>query len=200
MSNIKLPLVVLTWLRQLQEYFFEIGDTNENGDWNTHRKYAPVKARHVTRKFHLDNMHMMKANSTAVAKITSVQWIKPNSKNTEKVVESLEEWAAKILCRDNNYVQNLANADEETQKRFQTTKKHSPNQYAISNTSYKPNNQEASNNVNIVKFTPPEQQRHKTPDQLYLHLCDFMMEGIETMTETANKKNPKRHHIAQQCK
>ena len=94
-------------------------------------------------------------------------------------------------------MQNLANTDEETKKCFQRTKKHSPNQYAMSTTSYKPNNQEASNNVNIVRFTP-EQQRHKTPDQLYLHLCDFMMEGIETMTKTANKK--KRHQIAQHCK
>jgi hypothetical protein len=57
----------------------------------------------------------------------------------------------------------------------------------MSNTPYKPNNQEASNKVNIVQFTP-EQQQHKTPDQLYLHCCDFMMEGIETMTKTVNKK------------
>ncbi len=94
-------------------------------------------------------------------------------------------------------MQNLANADEDTKKCFQRTKKHSPKQYAMSNTSYKPNNQEASNNVNIVQFTP-EQQRHKTPNQLYLHLCDFMMEGIETMTKTVNKK--KSHQIALQCK
>jgi hypothetical protein len=99
---------------------------------------------------------MMKANSTAVAKITSVQWIKPDSKNT-KIIKSLEEWAAKILCRDNNYVQNLANADEETKKCFQRTKRHLPNQYAMSNTSYKPTNQEASNNVNIVQLTPEQQ-------------------------------------------
>jgi hypothetical protein len=77
-------------------------------------KYAPVKARHMTREFALDNMHMMKANSTAVAKVTSVQWIKPDSKNTKKIVKSLEEWAAKILCWDKDYVKNLANADEET--------------------------------------------------------------------------------------
>ncbi len=140
MTNITLPLVVLTWLHQLQKYFYKIGDTNENGDWNTHGKYAPVKARHVKREFSLDNMHMMKANSTAVAKITSVQWIKPNSKNTKKVVKSLQEWAAKILCRENDYVQNLANADEEMKKCFQRTKKHLPNQYAMSNTSYKLNN------------------------------------------------------------
>ncbi len=81
----------------------------------------------------------MKAISTAVAKITSVQWIKPDSKNTKKVIKSREEWAARILCRDNNYVQNLANTDEETKKCFQRTKKHLPNQYAMSNTSYKTN-------------------------------------------------------------
>jgi hypothetical protein len=57
---------------------------------------------------------MIKANSTAVTRITSVQWITPNNKNSKQVIKSLEEWAAKILCRDNNYVQNLANTDEET--------------------------------------------------------------------------------------
>ncbi len=69
----------------------------------------------------------------------------------------IEEWAAKILCQDNDYVQNLVNTDEETKKCFQRTKKHLPNQYAMSNTSYKPNNQEASNNINIVQFTPEQQ-------------------------------------------
>ncbi len=190
MTNTTLALGVLTWLRQLQEYFYKIGNANENELWNVHGKYCPVKAKHVSREFPLDNMYMIKANSTAVTKVTSVQWITPDNKNSKKVVKSLEEWAAKILCQDNDYVQNLANADKETKNRFQRTKKHSSNQNDMSTTSYKPNNQEASNNVNIVRFTP-EQQRHKTPDQLYLHLCDFMMKGIGTMTKTANKKNQK---------
>jgi hypothetical protein len=43
MTNITLLLVVLTWLGQLQEYFYKIGDTNENGDWNTHKKMLPLK-------------------------------------------------------------------------------------------------------------------------------------------------------------
>jgi hypothetical protein len=100
-----------------------------------------------------------------------------------------------MLCRDNNYVQNLANADEETKKHFQRIKKHLSDQYAMSTTSYKPNNQEASNNINIVRFTP-EQQWHKTPDQLYLHLCDFMMEGIGTITKTANNKKPTKRELS----
>jgi hypothetical protein len=156
-SNTTLALVVLMWLRQLQEYFYKIGDANENGDWNVHGKYCPIKAKHVSRGFPLDNMYMIKANSTAVTKITSVQWITPNNKSCKQFVKSLEEWAAQILCRDNNYMQNLANVDEETKKRFQRTKKHSSSQYAMPTASYKPNSQEASNNVNIVRFTPEQQ-------------------------------------------
>jgi hypothetical protein len=139
MTNTTLALVVLTWLRQLQEYLYKIGDANENEDWNVHGKYCPVKAKHVSREFPLDNMYMIKANSIAVNKITSVQLITPDNKNSKQVVKSLEEWAAKIMCRDNNYVQNLANADEETKKCLQRTKKHLSNQYAMSTTSYKPN-------------------------------------------------------------
>jgi hypothetical protein len=143
MTNTTLALVVLMWLCQLQEYFYKTGDANQNGDWNVQGKFFPFKAKHVSREFPLDNMYMIKSNSTAVTKITSVQWITPNNKNSKQVVDSLEEWAAKILCWDNDYVQNLANADEEMKKRFQRTKKHSSNQYAMSTTSYKPNNQEA---------------------------------------------------------
>ena len=47
-TNTTLALVVLTWLRQIQEYFYKIGDANENGDWNIHRKYCPVKAKHMS--------------------------------------------------------------------------------------------------------------------------------------------------------
>jgi hypothetical protein len=44
--------------------------------------------------------------------------------------------------------------------------------------------------------------RQQTPDQLFLHLGDFMKGEIETMTKTADKKKrkPKQHQIAQQCK
>jgi hypothetical protein len=73
MTNTTLPFFVLTWLCQLEEYFYKIGDTNESGDWNAHGKYCLVKARNVSKEFPLDNLHMIKANRTAVTKITSVQ-------------------------------------------------------------------------------------------------------------------------------
>jgi hypothetical protein len=142
------------WLRQLEEYFYEIGDTNENGDWNTHRKYCPVKARSLTKYFPLENIHMSKANNTTVEKNTSVSWIEPDNKINKKVITSLEEWAAKILCRDNDYVNNKASADNETKKCFDRTKTHGPKQYAMLNRFFKLNNQDMRNSVHIVHCTP----------------------------------------------
>ncbi len=112
------------WLQQLQEYFLEIGDNKEIGDWNGYGKYCAIEARHVSKEFPLDKVHMMKANSTSLVKADSFtcikpdSWnIKPDSRNNKIVVKPLEEWAAKILCWDNNdYVRNIANSDEEMQK------------------------------------------------------------------------------------
>ncbi len=114
MPNTILPLVILTWLCQLQEHFYEIGNNKESGDWNVHRKYCAVRAKNVSKDFPLDNVHMTKANSTSLVKADSVTYIKPNGKPHKTVVKSLEEWVAKILCRDNDYIQNIAKSDDET--------------------------------------------------------------------------------------
>jgi hypothetical protein len=121
---------------------------------------------------------MSKTNNTTVKKITSVSWIKPDNKINKKVIKSLGEWAAKILCRDNDYVKNKATADNKTKKRFNRTKAHGPKQYAMSNRSYKLNNQDMRNSIHIVHCTPQEQQ-HKSPDQLFLHAGDFMKGEID---------------------
>jgi hypothetical protein len=87
-------------LRQLQKHFYEIGDNKESGDWNVHGKncYCFFRAKNVSKDFPLDNVHMMKANSTSLVKVDSVTYIKPDGKPHKTVVKSLEEWAAKILC------------------------------------------------------------------------------------------------------
>ena len=186
---------MLTWLRQLQEYFFETGDNNESGDWNVYGKYCAVKARHVSKEFPLDSVHMMKANSTSVAKVDSFAYIKPdsrnskpNSQNNRSIVKSLEEWAAKILCRDNNdYVRQIANSDEETKKRFQRTEKHGSTQYAMTDNSYKPNKDHTSDSVDIETYTA-RQQRNKLEEQLFLHVSNYMKDEIETLGKKARKK------------
>jgi hypothetical protein len=99
------------------------------------------------------------------------------------------------LCQDNNdYVQNIANSDDETKKNFKRTAKHGPTQYAMSETSYKPADEETSNSVNIVKFTP-QQQQNKTPEQLFLHVSNFMKDKIEILAKKAQKKNTNQKDI-----
>jgi hypothetical protein len=51
-------------------------------------------------------------------------------------------------------------------------------------------------NINIVHFTPQEQQ-HKSPDQLFLQVGDFMKGEIDTLNKKMQTKN---HQITQQCK
>jgi hypothetical protein len=50
------------------------------------------------------------------------------------------------------------------------------------------------NSVHIVHFTPQEQQ-HKSPDQLFLHVGDFMKGEIDKMTKTTDKKNANQKNI-----
>ncbi len=85
MTNTTLPLVMLMWLCQLEEFFYKIGDTNENGDWNTHGKYCPVKARILTKDFPLENIHMSKANNTTVENLLLFHGSNPTTKLTKRL-------------------------------------------------------------------------------------------------------------------
>ncbi len=64
----------------------------------------------------------------------------------------------------------------------------------MSETSYKPADEETCSTINIVKFTP-EQQQHKTPEQLFLHVSNFMKDKIKTLTKKAQKKNTNQKDI-----
>ncbi len=107
-------------------------------------------------------------------------------------MKSLEEWGAKILCRDNDYAQNIAKLDDKTKRRFKRTETHGSTQYAMSETSYKPAEDETYNSVNIFKVTP-EQQQNKTPEQLFLHVSNFMKD--KDINKKAQKKNANQKDI-----
>ncbi len=64
----------------------------------------------------------------------------------------------------------------------------------MSNRSYKLNIQDTRNSVNIV-HCPPQEQQHKSPDQLFLHVGDFMKGEIDKMTKTTDKKNANQKNI-----
>jgi hypothetical protein len=57
----------------------------------------------------------------------------------------------------------------------------------MSETSYKPTKEETRDSVNIVGFTP-QQQQNKTQEQLFLHVSNFMKDKIATLQKKAHKK------------
>ena len=47
MSNAAIPLVILTWLRQLQEYFFNQPEMKESRDWSDYGQYCNVPSKYA---------------------------------------------------------------------------------------------------------------------------------------------------------
>ncbi len=93
-----------------------------------------------------------------------------------------------MLCRDNNdYVRNITNSDNKTKKRLKRTEKYGSIKYVMSETSYRPTEEETRDSVNIVRFTP-QQQQNKTQDQLFLHVSNFMNDDIEILQKKLTRK------------
>ena len=61
MHNYTLPLVVLTWLRQLQHFFFTQKERDIKEDWNDYRKYWGTSSL-ATKHHPLTNINMAGAN------------------------------------------------------------------------------------------------------------------------------------------
>ena len=111
MSNTTIPLVILTWLRQLQEYFFNQPEMRESIDWNEYGQYCNVSSKYAVSKG-VYNIHMATATSADGEKIDSIDCVKPNKKYSTKVVKSLFNWAELILYRESPYVENIAKTFE----------------------------------------------------------------------------------------
>ncbi len=95
-NNGTLVLIVLTWLRQLQQFFLNEDKNDKNGDWNIFGKYTGTISNHL-KKTPLANTNFSSASSpnvlTLITKITKFK----QSEKIKGVCTSLEEWALGIL-------------------------------------------------------------------------------------------------------
>ncbi len=96
-SNGILSLVVLTWLRQLQQFFLNDEHGHNNGDWNNLEKYTGVTTNPMKDTTLLANINFSAAAKPKVlTQITNVDQFKPKEDITG-VCTSLEEWTLRIL-------------------------------------------------------------------------------------------------------
>ena len=119
MSNTIIPLVILTWLRQLQEHFFKLSDISSQADWSDLGRYfAQPQSKQVSKG--MNHVHLTSVTKV-VHRMKSFHDIEPKKKGkgANKVVRSLLEWADMILCRDNNYVDEIV--AQSLQKQGDTT-------------------------------------------------------------------------------
>ena len=85
MENTTIPLVILTWLRQLEEHFYRQPTKSPSIDWNDNGRYCNTQQKNAVKKG-VNNIHMSKAAATSLCEITSFDHIKPNKEDSDKVV------------------------------------------------------------------------------------------------------------------
>ena len=186
MANTTIPLVILTWLCQLQEHFFEQPENSPHIDWNDSGRYCNVPVKFVVSKG-VNHVHMSMANNKNALKIESFDNIKPNKKKSTTVVKSLFEWAERILYRENDYVDELTNSIKRGEKSM-------PPKYEMTDKNYQQSTLNVTTNKDIDTFTPEDQQS-KTPAQLMSVVSSFMTNKIERLPKMTGQKKASQKNI-----
>jgi hypothetical protein len=93
LNNSSLYLLILTWLRQLEQYYYNFeGSRDFRSDWNKYGKYVGTNS--TLKAAPLANINMAQANEVRMP-VTHVKYFVPD--NRAGLCVSLEEWGARIL-------------------------------------------------------------------------------------------------------
>ena len=184
MDNTTIPLVILTWLRQLLEHVFKLPDHSSQADWSDLGRYYAQPTSKAVKKG-VNHVHMTNATSTVVHNMKSFGNIKPKKKGkgTDKVVRSLFEWADRILCRNNEYVedivtQSIKEGKTSIQKNYAMKKKENFNRAVQGETKQE----------DEIEAITPETQKRKSQEQLLIVVSDFMMAKIKKIVKGKKTK------------
>ena len=165
-----LNLVILSYLRQLQQLFYQVGEGVQEWDWNDYGRYKTTTD--------LKNLGMSKANSGNQVLITDVSYFyfKPDE-NRKDVITTLEEWTARLLKP------NITEQNQETRKRLGRAKEPSTFvKFKLSTTNYstklstKPASKQPNTSINLD--VSPTKHKSKSADTLMLDLNSFFTTSI----------------------
>jgi hypothetical protein len=93
LNNSSLYLLILMWLRQLEEYYFSFEDNGDfRSDWNKYGNYFDTPF--MLKAAPLASIHMAQASEHLIP-VTHVKYFAPD--NRKGVCVPLEEWGANIL-------------------------------------------------------------------------------------------------------
>ena len=184
MPNTIIPLVILTWLRQLQEHVFKISDHSSQTDWSDMGRYFTQPPNKAVSKG-VNHVHMSKAKNQVVQRMKSFHDVIPKTtgRGTEKVIRSLLEWADMILFREHEYVEDMVTYS------FKEGETSIRNKYAMKKKeNFKQGVQEETIQEDEIEEITPATHTRKTQYQLMTVVSDFMTDEIKKLTK-AKKRN-----------
>jgi hypothetical protein len=193
-NNSILCLVVLTWMRQLQEFFLNVDNLPSNGNWNKWGKYTGVSTNPYKQTMPLANINFSTLEKPGVIEqITSIDQFKPNEE-VLGVCTSLEEWAFRIL-KPKHQVQlrELVNYDFESEERFLRATQDELERFEFSERDLTTNHDEDESEINYdgQYNTETSKNTELSPFELACQLNVFLDEHLkkaEKRLKTAKKK------------
>ncbi len=120
LNNSSLYVLILTWLRQLEQYFYSFKCNGDSlGDWNKYGKYYGTPS--MLKAAPLANIYMEQANENRTP-VTDVTFFGPDHR--DGVCVSLEEWGAKNFTPYNaGKLRDAKSGCDKTKIRFKCSKK-----------------------------------------------------------------------------
>jgi hypothetical protein len=194
LSNSSLYLLILTWLRQLEQYFYNFESNGDSlGDWNKHGKYYGTST--LLKAAPLAIIHMAKAIEKRTH-VTDVAFFEPDDR--DGVCVSLEEWGARIFTPYNKKVLRDAKIGcEKTKIRFERAKKV---EVFFSFTSTDLSNKVSNNNNDGVQESAavamaygisPDQHQGQKKEMLLYNISSGIQLLLNKCEENINKKRKK---------
>jgi hypothetical protein len=176
MESTTIPLVILTWLRQLQEHFYRQPTLSKSNDWSDHGRYCNARSPLAVKKG-VNNIYMATAAGGPLHKMTSFDDVKPNNKDSDVVIKSLYDWSVRILHRDVAYVKDITNSIERKKKQKKVIELEAMKRYTMTDDNFVKKEEKEHINIGVTTVTP-KQQEHKTKAQLMENVCKFMTNEI----------------------
>ena len=187
-----LIVVILSYLRQLQQLFYAVGEGVIQRDWNKHGRYFGTSK--TTKD--LKNIGMSKANSGDRVLIKDVSYFKPDE-NRKDVIPSLEEWAARLLKP------HITELNKETRTRLRRAKQPSTfDTFVLSTTDYSTSSStkpaSTKQPITTIKLdVSPIKHKSKSTNSLMLALNGFFTTSIAAI-ETKQSSGKRRLSSEQQ--
>ncbi len=191
MKNPILYLVILTWLRQLQQCFFEKSEQNPARVWNKYGQYYDTVTGFILGRLTLSNINMSIVKGEIRTLVTDVSYFEPNEERPD-IITSLGEWSARLLNPVIADILKVAKKDSNTRRKFQHAK--IPTNFQLTDTNY------TTTGNNICDKIPTYNCSHarnsdKISDELLLNISSVFKSALTSVQKkTKNSKRLSQNH------